>query len=277
MPRPTLTGLTVTESRGVRAVVQATGGAPLVRVDEAVVQAGQAAPSLTSRLWSEVATVAAGSVVQTAPRQTRDRTWLRASGRNASGARMGLYSTPVAVQVPPVPRLEAVELLVDDGGAVVRWTPEGPVDVVRVRSGVHTDGEDAELGTAELRPPDDGLFSLLDRPAIGERVTVELEPVDAGELYMLDGAVVTDQAGGELTGEDERTGPARTLTELRPLDLGTVEAPRHWLFTEGGVPVRDGDFALVTASGLAPEDDWLMLSDGRPARLITLDIVRSTS
>ena len=277
MSRPTLSNPHLSPSGRPVVTVHSTGGTTVARVDEAVVPAGDPAPGTGSRRWSEVGEYSAGSVVELPRQDTLHRTWVRAAGVTAAGKRVTLYSHPVAIQAPPTPRVDDVRLSVDDGGAVVQWTAEGPVDVVRVRAVVHDDPESGTLGSPLLRPPEDGALSLPDRPAIGQYVTVQVEPVDAGELYLLDGRLVTDEEAGALAAQDPRPGRPRLVGDRRPLDLGTVEEPRHWLFTDGGVPVRGQDFRLVTASGLEPQDDWLMLSDGRPARLITTDIARSAT
>jgi hypothetical protein len=277
MPRPILTGISVTGQDRIRAVVRDTGGSSLARVEEVVVQAGGAAPATGSRIWSLVGSVTAGEAVLTGQRQPHQRTWLRASGRSSSGQRTGLYSDPVPVQVPPRPRLGDVRLQIDEAGAVVLWRGRGSTETVRVRWDVHAEGADPVLGDPVDVAVELGLYSIPDRPALGEVVTVRLEPIDDARIYLLDGTAVTDQEGEPLLREEPTIGGATTPTRQRPMDLGTVEEPKHWMFTEGAVPVRGTDFRLLVSAGLDVPDDWFLLQDGRPVRFNDLTVARSVT
>ena len=275
MDIPTLGPSRALADRRIRTRVGSDGGAHGVRVDFAPVRSGAPAPSHASHAWRVAETVAEGSDAHTPPRRRGALTWIRASGRDEDGVRVSDYTEPVAVRVPERPGLEGIRVHVDGGGAVALWGPTGTTRVVAIRWDVHDPEEEAEFGGTAFRSGD--RYALPLRPRMGERATVELRPRDGGEVRTSLGEIVQTSEGEEVTVRQPVAGPALRVSALRPVDLGDVFRPRHWIWTSEGLPVRDSTRRLVHDSGAELPERTITTTAGLAVRTSTLDIVRTSA
>jgi hypothetical protein len=262
-----------TEAGAVEVVIAAEPGFP--RVMLSIAHATEV-PDATSPRWSTVGTAAPSETVHVPGAAIQMPAWVRAAGSNADGARVTGWTVPEGVAFVPVPAVQDLRLVADDGGAVLGWTPGDRAETLDVNWAVHEEGEPPGALTAAEVPAGGELWDLPGRPARGQAVTAHVTVTDDGQVFTQLGEPVEDEAEQAVIAEGPFEGPESRLTTMRVLDLGTMTAPKHWLFTEGAIPVRDSRFRVVIDPGLELPADVVTNDGGDIVRTNSLNTVRAS-